>query len=247
MLPTSEEPPAPPRVRIAVPSWFHAVPTHRDPDERRAALFALAARVLPEGGPDAHRALAMLCDRQAVELSRKPVLYHGFSYLVADGRASMSSLLAALEPGDRLDADLAAKRIAARYEREAGRYRVERRLLPCGPAVVVVAGFSAPVPTRFGGRPEPAVVPVAYAQAVVPVPDVPYLLVLRLTTPSLADWAEYCQVMVSVLRSIRFERPGPAPLAGPDSARGSALVGLGQPVAAAGQQLEPGDAGDRQP
>ncbi|MFI7648417.1 hypothetical protein ACIBTZ_20365 [Micromonospora sp. NPDC049460] len=96
--------------------------------------------------------------------------------------------------------------------REAGPYqRVERRVLPCGPAVVVLAGSSTPIPTRLGAQPEPAVVPVAHVQAVVPLPDAPYPLVLRLTSLSLADWAEYCQTMVSILRSVRFEQRDPAP------------------------------------
>lgn len=210
--PTEKAPPALPRVRFAVPSWFHAVPMHPDPDERRKALFELAARVLPHGAPDQRLLLAALYDRQVVELSRYPLLYYGFSCLAVDGKASVSSLLAALEPTEQQDANLAAEQLAARFEREAGPYhRVERRDLPCGPAVVVLAGSSTPIPTRLGAQPEPAVVPVAYAQAVVPLPDAPYLLVLRLTTPSLADWAEYCQTMVSILRSIRFEQLDPAP------------------------------------
>jgi hypothetical protein len=209
---TETAPPTLPRVGFTVPSWFHAMPLHPDPDQRRQALFELAARVLPEGDPDQRRSLAALYDRQVVELSRYPLLYYGFSCLVADGKASVSSLLVALEPAEQMDVNLAADRLAAQFEREAGPYQqVERRILPCGPAVIVLAGSGAPIPTRLGAQPEPTVVPIAYAQAVVPLPDAPYLLVLRLTTPSLADWAEYCRVMVSILRSIRFEQRDPAP------------------------------------
>lgn len=222
-------PAALPRVRIAVPSWFHALPMHRDPDERRRALFALAARMLPHGGPDQRRALAAWYDRQAVELSRYPVLYHGFSCLIAGGKVSMSSLLVGLEPGDDLNPPDAVRRLVARFDQATGPYQqVREYALPCGPAVVVLSGGAAPIPTRLGPGPdragldrdsgvpgpngsgsasERAVMPVAQAQAIVPMPGVPWLLVVRLTTPSLADWAEYCQVLVSLLRSVRFEQP----------------------------------------
>lgn len=87
----------------------------------------------------------------------------------------------------------------------AKQVRPQRLQLPCGTAALRLRTQD------FDGR-NGETAQVGYMEVLIPVPDTDGVLVVTMTTPSLADWDGYCRLFVNTLRSLRFVPDEPSPV-----------------------------------
>ncbi len=124
---------------------------------------------------------------------------------------SAGTLIIGLQPLTYADPDAAALGIhEIMLGKHGRRASVSTRDLPCGKAVIVIEQSpSLRIPAELTENGEDIPIDVAQLQAFIPVPQqaVPgaqEMLVLTFSTPSTDHWVEYCEVVVGVLRSLRF-------------------------------------------
>jgi hypothetical protein len=105
-----------------------------------------------------------------------------------------------------------------------GRY-VMGLTLPCGPAVAFTALTTVRVDAEESPSGQPASLDIGVLQVQVPVKEHQCLFVMTLTTPTVADFDEYCQAGAAIAVSLRFDEPQDGGDAGGWRPRG--LIGTG--------------------
>ncbi|MFI1617069.1 hypothetical protein ACH4VT_08825 [Streptomyces lydicus] len=165
------------------------------------------------------------------------VLYSGSCFGQFDGDWSMGSLTIGVQPLSYRDPEVAIAGMTKILAAEHGRHaEVSAITLPCGWATLVIQQSpDLRLPAEFSDSGEDLPIDVAQLQAFIPVPpsSVPgaqTLVTVTFSTPSTDHWADYCELLVPLLNSIRF-RPAqeaglgaPAPEAAPSAAGGPATA-----------------------
>ncbi|WP_329121614.1 hypothetical protein [Streptomyces sp. NBC_01465] len=200
------------RVVFEVPPFFQEITPGLDPDAAHtAAITRLGARAaaLSEQELDETVTTYRLASQTLADTG---VFYAATCLGTINGDGSMGTLTLARQPLTYRDARIAAEGIAEimTSRRPGGTSTVEMLGLPCGEAVLVfdrTAALRIPAELTEYGADIP--IDVAQLQAFVPVPQqtVPgaqELVVVTFGTPSTDHWADYCEIMAALLRTLRF-------------------------------------------
>lgn len=216
-------------VAFEVPSIFHSVTPGLPPEQARAEI---AARAQAQGAalPD-ERIDEIAAEYQKVStvLAEAGVIYSAscFGQFGEDGDWSMATLTVGLTPLSYRAPEVATagmtKILAAQHGQNA---EVDTLTLPCGQATLVLRQSPAlRLPAEFAESGEDTPIDVAQLQAFIPVPPnaVPgaqALVTVAFSTPSTDHWADYCELLVPFLQSLRF-LPDQGEEAAVDGAAGS--------------------------
>ncbi|MGW1378117.1 hypothetical protein ACWD6P_28120 [Streptomyces sp. NPDC002446] len=200
------------RVAFEVPSIFHRITPGITPEQTRAEV---AARAQAQGAafPD-ERIDEIAAEYQKVSalLAKVGVIYSASCFgRFDDGDWSTGTLTIGLAPLSYEDPEIPVagmtKILAAQHGQSA---EVSAITLPCGQATLVIRQSpDLRLPAEFTQSGEDMPIDVAQLQAFIPVPPsaVPgaqTLVTVTFSTPSTDHWADYCELLVPFLQSLRF-------------------------------------------
>ncbi|NYI06513.1 hypothetical protein [Allostreptomyces psammosilenae] len=206
-----------PRLAFSIPAAFRPVPLCRDEAGARAAVRQRAAAGPAPLSPENEAWATAELLRVGALMERTGLIYSASCFGRFDQEVTMGSVTLATEPLDVRNVGLALQGIEHVLRHKDSLDRHLRRLdTALGPAVLAIeqrpAGVRVPAEHSPTGADLP--IPVGVLQAYVPLPDGPppppgrsgrpCLLVVTLTTVSLHHWAEYCQVMADLLRTLSW-------------------------------------------
>ncbi|MFI7097833.1 hypothetical protein ACIBK8_00505 [Streptomyces sp. NPDC050161] len=204
-------------VTFEIPSAFRGTTPGLDAEEARAEVTARAqaqGRELPDGVIEE---LTAEYRKVSALLAESGVRYSATCFGQFNDEWSMGTLTIGMTPLAYRDTEIAVvgmtKIFAAKHGPNA---EVSSLPLPCGLATLVIQQPTAlRMPAEFTASGEDVPIDVAQLQAFIPVPQsaVPgaqTLVTVTFSTPSTDHWADYCELLVPFLQSLRFLPDGDA-------------------------------------
>ncbi|MFG2223784.1 hypothetical protein [Streptomyces sp. NPDC048644] len=205
-------------VAFDIPSVFRETTPGLDTQRAHAEVMAHADA---QGGSDlpAERIDQMVAEyeKNSAMLAAAGVRYSATCFGQFDDEWSMGTLTIGMTPLAYRDTEIAVagmtKIFAAKHGPNA---EVSSLPLPCGLATLVIQQPTAlRMPAEFTASGEDVPIDVAQLQAFIPVPQsaVPgaqTLVTVTFSTPSTDHWADYCELLVPFLQSLRFLPDGDA-------------------------------------
>ncbi|MEV5881753.1 hypothetical protein AB0L74_03310 [Streptomyces sp. NPDC052020] len=187
-------------IEFESPEDFHEIPLMLPPDAFEAALEELAAKIWP-GGTDFQREVTAAVYRTMAEALEEDGTVHAAVGLFETeaGEVSIANLLVRVEDIEPDSPQVVAASLHEALSLEEHR-DVHRVDLACGPATV---SFHA---TEFGGGEVQNPIAFAHVELYVPSPFGGKLLVITLSTPSLAELPVYVGLMSRLGDTVRFNR-----------------------------------------
>lgn len=187
-------------IEFAPPEDFHDLPLLLPPEAFDAALLGLAAKIWSGGTAFQREATAMAYGQMVQALEADGTLYAAVGLFETEAEeVSLANLLARVERArsDRPEIVAASLHETLSLEDHRDVHRVD---LNCGPAVV---SFHA---TEFGGGQVENSVAFAHIELYVPSPFGEDILIITLSTPSLAELPVYVGLMARLGDTIRFAK-----------------------------------------
>ncbi|MFF8368861.1 hypothetical protein ACF05W_08475 [Streptomyces lydicus] len=213
------------QVSFEISPIFQRITSGLDPERARAEV---TARIHAQGAAVPDELIdEITAEYQKVStmLADTGVLYSGSCFGQFDGDWSMGSLTIGLQPLSYRDPEVAIAGMTKILAAEHGRHAdVSALTLPCGQATLVIRQSpDLRLPAEFSDSGEDLPIDVAQLQAFIPVPpsSVPgaqTLVTLTFSTPSTDHWADYCELLVPLLNSMRFRPAQEAELGAPSGA-----------------------------
>ncbi|MGW6062810.1 hypothetical protein [Streptomyces sp. NPDC055189] len=219
--PTDVIPPAPsggaplPPMTFTAPEGFFALPLAETPEERAALADTFVRELYARGDESIWTPAAPYYAAIAEYMAEQGLAYSAMGLFSTDegGVAQCAFTVAALET-DQTDTDVAAQGILSALGRDP--LNDARWMdLPCGPAVSCVTLREFKLAPDVSATGEEAVLPTGQIQVHVPFPNGPYTAVFTLFTASVDYWGEFCDMVVTILRTVSFADPGHDPDRGP--------------------------------
>ncbi|MEU8350239.1 hypothetical protein [Streptomyces sp. NPDC048845] len=218
---TTSFPPAPadtsqpPPIWFVAPDGFYALPLAGTAEERAErsrefvrGLYSRGDESLWEPAAPYYAGLAELMAGQGVSYAAMGLYSTADEESAPDaGVAQCAFTLAAVPTGQETTApDIAAQGILAVLS--ADPHNDARWLdLPCGPAVSSVTLTKYEIDPDITATGDPKSLLTGQIQVHIPFPTGPYTAVFTLHTASTDYWAEFCDLIMTVLRTVSFEEP----------------------------------------
>ncbi|MEV8318996.1 hypothetical protein AB0Q95_33060 [Streptomyces sp. NPDC059900] len=225
--PTDNEPPP---LWFNVPDGFFALPLAATPEERAdrskefvRSLYSRGDESIWEPAAPYYEGVAELMAETGVSYSAMGLFSTadsdaeteaaedgnaiGARYEGADGVAQCAFTVAAV-PTDQAanDTDVVAQGILATLAREP--HNDARWLdLPCGPAVSCITLTKYELSPQVTASGEPSNLLTGQIQVHVPFSTGPFTAIFTLHTASTDYWAEFCDIMAAILRTVSFTEP----------------------------------------
>ncbi|MFJ8538572.1 hypothetical protein [Streptomyces sp. NPDC093591] len=198
-------------VCMQVPPFFRPITPGLSAEEARAETLARIGEQLADLDAGYVDQLVVDYQKASEALAAAGVFYAATCLGRINNEPSAGTLIIGLQPLSYADSDAAAVGIHEIMLGKRGRRAlVSTRDLPCGKAVIVIdQSPSLRIPAELTVHGEDIPIDVAQLQAFIPVsqqavPGAQEMLVLTFSTPSTDHWAEYSEVVVDALRSLRF-------------------------------------------
>ncbi|SDP65403.1 hypothetical protein SAMN04487981_13135 [Streptomyces sp. cf386] len=187
-------------IEFESPEDFHEIPLMLPPDAFEAALQELALRIWP-GGTEFQREVAAVAYGAMAEALEEDGTVHAAVGLFETeaGEVSIANLLVRMDDMQLDEPDIVAASLQEMLSLEEHR-DVHRVDLSCGPAIV---SFHA---TELGGGQVQQPITFAHVELYVPSPFGENLLVITMSTPSLAELPVYVGLMSRLGDTVRFSR-----------------------------------------
>lgn len=231
------------RVSFEISSAFRRITPGLNAEQTRAEAAARAEAQGARLTEEQMEAIVMEYQKASTMLAENGVCYAGSCFGLLDGDWTMGALTIGLSPLSYRTPEIAVAGMTKILAAEHGqRAEVSALTLPCGEATLVIKQSpDLRLPAEFTEGSEDLPIDVARLQAFIPVPPsvVPgaqTLVTVTFSTPSTDHWADYCEMLVPFLNSLRFlpeaeaegsgdgttpaSRPEPSPPGSPASAFG---------------------------
>ncbi|MFF4601742.1 hypothetical protein ACFY12_03145 [Streptomyces sp. NPDC001339] len=211
------------RVAFEVPTIFQRITPGLDPEQARTEVMARAQAQGVEIPDERIDEIATEYQKVSTLLAAAGVLYSGSCFGQFDNDGIMGSLTIGLQPLSYRDPEIAVAGMTKIFTAEHGQNaEVSAITLPSGQATLVIRQSpDLRMPGEHTESGEDLPIDVAQLQAFIPVPQsaVPgaqTLVTVTFSTPSTDHWADYCELLVPLLQSLRFlpnadADPAPAP------------------------------------
>ncbi|MBC2900768.1 hypothetical protein [Streptomyces cupreus] len=199
-------------VRWVMPEIFHDMPiTVEDDDETVRLLEDLAANALP-GAPDEDQTrFAVLCALGLDDLQTSGVEYAGICVTAVDGDVCTATVMAALVDSPDGDRGMTPVKTIASGLRQTSTDEISELELPCGPAVSCIGTRNAKLTGELTESGESLTFPASFIRVYVPLPN-GTILVMELSTPTMAGWDIFSTMFGNVVSSIRLFKADGTPL-----------------------------------
>jgi ribosomal protein L18 len=202
-------------LRFTVPEELHEIDLTEDAETRVQRAYANATAIM-RGATEMQR-LSVVFNREMMiaQLVSEGAVYAG--QLIARSDADATKLATAQFAILVKEADLdAADPLAAVAGglKEPGKAReVGFAQYPAGAALVVGEEVKVTMPVTVTGEPVASTSLVRQAQIVFPCPDRRHIVILTVSSDSLADWRAYVDILDGMARSVSFRASKTSPIA----------------------------------
>ena len=202
-----------PPMRFVAPEGFHALPVDASLEEMAERAAGFVHELYPNGDEELWTPAAEYYAAMASAVAEAGVAYSALGlFAIDEGVAHCSFTVAAVESG-HTDPEIVAHGVRAILENDPLN-DVRWVDLPCGPAVACISVREMTLPPDLTASGEETKLRTGQIQVHVPFPTGPYTAILTLDTMALEQWGDFCEMMITILRTISFtDSP-----AGPDDA-----------------------------
>ncbi|MFI6565418.1 hypothetical protein [Streptomyces sp. NPDC050534] len=194
-----------PFLTFNVPESFFSLPLAATAEERAALSDAFVRDLYSEGDDSLWTPAAPFYAAMAEQLTLSGLSYSALGLFSTDdgGVVQCAFTVAAVET-NQTDPEIAAHGILAALAREP-HHDARWMDLPCGPAVSCVTLREVTISSELTADQEEKQLLTGQIQVHVPFPTGPYTAVFTLHTASTEYWNEFCDMIVSILRTASFE------------------------------------------
>lgn len=195
-----------PPMTFHVPENFLAYPLHEDPAERMAAADAFVRELYKNGDAELWQSTAPAIAAMGEMNASSGVAYAAMGvYDNEQGGVATCTVTVTATESDHMDPEVAALGLREILVRDE--YNDSRWLdLPCGPAVSRLTATKYPVDAGLTGGVDGVELVQGQIQVYIPFPTGPWIAVLTMQTANMEVWAEFSEMMASIVASVEFPR-----------------------------------------
>ncbi|MDO0926326.1 hypothetical protein QQY24_13160 [Streptomyces sp. TG1A-8] len=196
-----------PPFSFIAPNGLHALPVASSPQERAGLSREFVRELYSRGDETLWEPAATYYAALAEYMAESGFAYSALGLFARDeGGVVQCALTVAVVETDQTDPEVAAQGILAALSTNP--HNDARWLdLPCGPAVSCVRVNEVTVQPELTVSGDQVELLTGQIQVHVPFPTGPYTVVLTLGTAAMDYWAEFCNMMYAVLRTVSFADP----------------------------------------
>ncbi|MCM1973650.1 MULTISPECIES: hypothetical protein [unclassified Streptomyces] len=205
-------------MRWVMPEIFHDIPLAAEDDDEMVSRFEdLAAKALPGTADEDQTRFAVLCALGLDDLRASGAEYAGICVTAVGSEVCTATVMAALVDSPDEDGSMTPARTIASGLRRTTPDEVSELELPCGPAVSAIGTRTATLTGDMTETGENLVFPTSFIRVYVPLPN-GAILVMELSTATMAGWDMFSTMFGNIVSSIRLFRADGAPVIVPEAA-----------------------------
>ncbi|MFJ9901883.1 hypothetical protein ACIRVK_03070 [Streptomyces sp. NPDC101152] len=196
-----------PPLSFTVPEGFFTLPLAAASQERAELSDAFVRELYSRGDESLWTPAAPFYAALAEQLALSGLSYSALGlFSTDDGGVVQCAFTAAAVQTDQTEPDVAAQGILAVLSRDP-QHDARWMDLPCGPAVSCVTMREVTISPELTADQEEKQLLTGQIQVHVPFPNGPYTAIFTLHTASTEYWNEFCDMIVSILRTLSFADP----------------------------------------
>ncbi|MBP0458673.1 hypothetical protein [Streptomyces montanisoli] len=192
-------------ISFRIPEGMHSLGLDLSPEDRAEHIRHVADEVWAAGTDYQRETTAQIYSEVADSAAEDGALYAGVAFLALDdGQPASASLVVRAEATDKTDADVVAHGIVEGLSAQPGKeaYRTTAAGRPVAVVFSVVGAALDDEDTSTLDAVAAPVLPVATAEAYVPLPQISQLVVLGISTPTLEIFPDLVALLSGITETL---------------------------------------------